>query len=943
MIRATALVLGLSVLAGAQDPQPRERVPWTSSRLTGSPEPPPPLRAARAFPKLTFKKPVHLVPFPDHSRYVLVEEEATLWTFRNDPAVEQADLFINLKKEILGLDKVQKCRGVDSSYAIAFDPDFARNRLCYVMYVLGSTEKGKPLPYGSRVSRFKVTADDPPRIDPASEEVIVTWLAGGHNGCDLQFGNDGYLYISTGDAEDPSPPDKLRTGQDVSDLLSSILRIDVRRREGGRPYAIPADNPFVGVARARPEIWCYGLRNPWRMSFDRKTGLLWLGDVGWERWELVFCAERGANFGWSVMEGPDVCLPEARRGPTPIVPPAHAIPHTDGASITGGFVYRGSRLKGYPGWYFYGDWETRRVWANPVRGNTLGDRKEVARTDARVIAFAEEKDGELLLADHEGGGIYRLEPNDGGPANADFPRVLSRTGLFTDVAAQAPSPGVIPYEIQTPRWADGAEGKRWLAIPGRETMKFIDKNKQWPKESVWPRDTVLAKTLALEGRNLETQILHFDGRAWSAYSYAWNEAQTDAALAPAEGTSIDLGGGRRWRVPSRAACMTCHNPWPGYALTFNAPQLGPRQLRVFQDWGIAPRDLPKTKPLVPPFDETASLDDRARSYLAANCAHCHRFGGGASARIDLRHEIPLAEMQAHAVRPTLGGFELTDPYLLAGGDPSRSVLLYRLSKLGQGRMPHLGSDVADERGVALVRRWIASLPATPLDAPARAEERQAAERLEAGDLSALDRLLASPSGALDLLGSFESLPEATRKEAVRRALELPPGLVRDLFEPFEPPSRRRQRLGPSIAPERILSVRGDPARGARLFAGSLVQCGKCHRVGGPEAAGPDLAKIGSKYTRAQILEAILDPSKTVDVKYAGYVVQTRDGDVLSGFVLSKTDQELVLRDVDREIRLPAAKVERMVPQQKSLMPEGLLQHLTAQEAADLLAYLESLR
>src|SRR5439155_10795522 len=109
----------------------------------------------------------------------------------------------------------------------------------------------------------------------------ITWLADGHNGCDLHFGNDGYLYFSTGDAESPNPPDPKRTGQDVSDLLSSILRIDVHHPEGGRLYSIPKDNPFVGVPGARGEIWCYGLRNPWRMSFDRATGRLWIGDVGW--------------------------------------------------------------------------------------------------------------------------------------------------------------------------------------------------------------------------------------------------------------------------------------------------------------------------------------------------------------------------------------------------------------------------------------------------------------------------------------------------------------------------------------------------------------------------------------------------------------------------------------------------------------------------------------
>src|SRR5579883_2035964 len=204
------------------------RVPWTTSHLTGSPEPPPPLRTERVFPRLTFKGPVQLVPFPDRRRWVLVEEHATLYSFRNDPACEKPDLLIDLRKEIRNLDKLEGVRGVGSSYSLAFDPDFEKNRFCYVMYWLASKD-GRKLWDGTRVSRFKVTAADPPRIDPASEEILLTWLAGGHNGCDLQFGNDGYLYISAGDGEAPSPPDRLQTGQDISDLLSSILRIDVRR------------------------------------------------------------------------------------------------------------------------------------------------------------------------------------------------------------------------------------------------------------------------------------------------------------------------------------------------------------------------------------------------------------------------------------------------------------------------------------------------------------------------------------------------------------------------------------------------------------------------------------------------------------------------------------------------------------------------------------------
>ncbi|MBV8880395.1 MAG: c-type cytochrome, partial [Planctomycetaceae bacterium] len=371
------------------------------------------------------------------------------------------------------------------------------------------------------------------------------------------------------------------------------------------------------------------------------------------------------------------------------------------------------------------------------------------------------------------------------------------------------------------------------------------------------------------------------------------------------------------------------------------------ELKRFQDLGLLAPNVPRPRPWVDPYDETAPLDDRARSYLAVNCGHCHRFGGGGAAKIDLRQEVPVPDMKVAGVRPGLGAFDLTDPYLVCGGDPSRSVLLFRISKLGQGRMPHIGSEAVDERGVRLIRAWIASLPATPGDPASvavRSRDLASLGRLQAGELKECEALLATPSGALDLLGSLGALPEAVRGEAIRRALDRPPCGIRDLFETFEPASQRRERLGLSIRPEKILSLKGDAGRGRALFAGTMVQCSKCHRVQpGPDTLGPDLSKIGAKYNRSQLLESILEPSKLIDPKFAGVIVQTKSGDVLGGIVVRKTDAELVLRDAEKEIPLPAASVERMVPQQKSLMPEGLLQHLTAQEAADLLAFLESLR
>ena len=263
----------------------RERPLWTTSRITGSPEPPPPYRVERAFPELKFVNPVELTAAPGTDRLFLAEQSGKIYSFPNDPSCARPDLFFDLATQLQGLEKEPEVKGLAAVYGLTFHPRFAENGYCYICYVLDPKKGGELLPMGSRVSRFRVLKTDPPRIDPASETVLIRWLAGGHNGGCLKFGPDGFLYITTGDAASPTPPDPLDTGQDISDLLSSILRIDVDHADPGKTYAIPADNPFRDLSGARGEVWSFGFRNPWKMSFDRRDGRpvggrRRLGDVG---------------------------------------------------------------------------------------------------------------------------------------------------------------------------------------------------------------------------------------------------------------------------------------------------------------------------------------------------------------------------------------------------------------------------------------------------------------------------------------------------------------------------------------------------------------------------------------------------------------------------------------------------------------------------------------
>jgi uncharacterized repeat protein (TIGR03806 family) len=1016
----------------------QKRVPWATSRITGSPEPPHPYRIERVFPKLAFKNPLLITNAPGTERLFVGEQAGKLFSFPRDAVRDKPDSFLDLTTEFDSWDKTGKVKGVEAVYGLAFHPRFTENRYCYICYTLESKTQGEQLPDGSRVSRFRVSNTDPPRCDPKSEKVLITWLAGGHNGGCLQFGPDGYLYISTGDGADPNPPDKFDTGQDISDLLSSILRIDVDRADGGKPYAVPPDNPFLKTPGARPEIWAYGFRNPWRMSFDRATGDLWVGDVGWELWEMVYRVQRGGNYGWSVMEGRQAVRPESKRGPTPILPPTLDFPHTEAASITGGYVYRGKRLKDLIGTYICGDWVTRKLWGTRFDGDRIVSHKELAQTTQRIVAFGEDNDAELYFLNYdEVGGIYQLVPNEGiRDTSASFPRKLSETGLFGSVKTQEPAAGVIPFSINAAQWADHATAERLVALPEQTTAQMYDSPISIPEtfysgQIFFPKDGVLAKTFSMEMergnpascRQLETQILHFDGSAWRGYSYAWNEEQTDAVLVPAAGMDRSFAvidgkapGGRRkqtWHYPGRAECMQCHNPWAGYALAFTLPQLNKdhhygqvidNQLRAFEHAGIvalvtkdkgARMKLPAR--LTDPNDKTASLEERARSYLHVNCSHCHQFGAGGTADIDLRYDLPLRQTKIVEVRPVQGTFEIPGACILSPGDPYRSVLFYRMAKLGRGRMPHIGSELIHERGLRLIHDWIRNVPLHPeenellekLRAPDEpsgsasaensereqleraaqviakangrevviAEDRQKAEAemkeargkartIERAD--AINRLLSSTSNALLLVQALADgrVPDSVRPQVLAAAMARPEPQVRDLFERFIPDDQRLKRLGSVIKPEQVLSLNGDAARGKELFFKSAgLQCVNCHCIAGTGSTlGPDLTLIAKKYSRAQILESILEPSKSIDPKYASYLLETTDGQVYTGLLAEKSPAQVVLRMVgDKEARVPASKVATLVPQKSSLMPEQLLRDLTAEQAADLVEFLASLK
>lgn len=369
-----------------------------------------PVRALAAQDK--FDKPLFVEFHAQHAgRAFVVEQTGKVWSVPHDDTGNERQLFLDLSTRVLTENWEEGLLGFQ------FDPDYANNGRVWCCFsektesTQGEVRPGRKSKSTRRsvIARYDTKADDKGArtVDASSEFVVMTVFQPfpNHNGGTIAFGPDKMLYVALGDGGAANDPFKL--GQDKSSLLGKVLRIDVRNATAEKPYEIPADNPFVGEAESRGEIWCYGLRNPWRIAFDRKTGDLWCGDVGQDRIEEVDLLVKGGNYGWNVMEGTEQFRKDAEV-PANAIAPVAEYPHKDGVSITGGHVYRGKALPEIQGAYVYGDFATFRIWAvTPASGETKAVVREIGRAPAQLSSFAEEPDGELLITCFDGK-VYRL-------------------------------------------------------------------------------------------------------------------------------------------------------------------------------------------------------------------------------------------------------------------------------------------------------------------------------------------------------------------------------------------------------------------------------------------------------------------------------------------------------------------------------------------------------
>ena len=352
----------------------------------------------RAFPNLSYPGMVGLTyPDDDTDRLFLVLQPGQVVVFPNREDVDAADVFLDIRDRVSDRGKEEGLLG------LAFDPAFRSNGHFYVYYSASG-------PRRSVLSRFSVSDSDPNTADPASEMIVleVPQPYSNHNGGQVVFGPDGYLYVGLGDGGNRGDPHG--NGQNPSTLLGAILRLDVAGLDSTDGYTVPSDNPFVGrTGEVRKEIWAYGLRNPWRFTFDSLNGDLWAADVGQNRLEEVDIVRPGLNYGWNTMEGSRCFQPSRGCDQEGLEGPIAEYGREDGCSVTGGYVYRGNRLPALYGAYVYGDFCSGKIWGLRYDGSRATERMELVDSDLQISSFGEDRSGEVFILSFDEK-IYRLMP-----------------------------------------------------------------------------------------------------------------------------------------------------------------------------------------------------------------------------------------------------------------------------------------------------------------------------------------------------------------------------------------------------------------------------------------------------------------------------------------------------------------------------------------------------
>ena len=575
-----------------------------------------------AFPGLVFEDALAIHSPPGVTNKIFVVERRGRISYVPDinAVTPTRQVFLDIVDQMSFDNTTEGERGL---MGMAFHPGFATNGYFFVFY----TAPGSP--YFDRLSRFTadpvaltVNTNTQLRLFDVVDQVF------NHNGGDLHFGNDGYLYIGTGDEGDQYNQ-RLNAQRIDKDLYSAMLRIDVDKKPGSfepKPggtntttiytngsgqayYSIPPSNPFVNATtylgspvntnNLRAEIFATGFRHIWRFSIDAQTGDIWAGEVGQDRYEEINIVTNGGNYGWSYYEGviPAITSYPAQttllsNPPTNFVhtPPLYYYLHTGvaggdaqykGNSVSGGVVYRGNKIPELNGAYIFGDWVSTHIWAL-WRTNSTVTVQRIGGVIAAAAFGHDPGNGDVLIANYAQNRIERLIRVES--PNTSFPQKLSDTGAFADLTDLAPNPGLVNYEPIVAFWSDHAIKRRWFGQPdlGSTVTHVTDGNWTLPAGMVWVKhfDMEMTRGNPTTKQRIETRFVVKTTNSIYGVSYAWNAAGTEAYLVPDGGTNFNLviTNGintitQQWGIPSRSECLACHTAVGGYALSYNTRQL----------------------------------------------------------------------------------------------------------------------------------------------------------------------------------------------------------------------------------------------------------------------------------------------------------------------------------------------------------------------------------
>lgn len=647
------------------------------------------------------------------NRIFVLERRGLILTLPNRPDVREEDVSILLDIQ----SRVETGFSEEGMLGMAVHPDFAENGYFFVHYTVADGLCSQ-FARCQQIVRYSIDPQDPSRALPGSAWVTLEIERPGsvdhHNGGMLAFGPDGYLYISVGDQDVAEAP------QDTTNLRGKILRIDVDSGTEFNP-GIPPSNPFGNP------VWLYGLRNPWRFSFDRETGDLWIADVGSHLREEVSVVPAGSPGGLDL--GYPHCEGTVSNTPTGCTPSQHA-PELEyatggpGIAIIGGYVYRGA-LSSIQGEYVFGDangtifsWD--RTTRDPETGLGVIETRITGQFDG-LGSFGEDEAGELYTWSYSYPNLRRFSESMPGGGDG-FPALLSGTGFFTDTLSLTPAPGLIEYDVVAPLWSDASSKRRFMALPGNEKIRVHDAH-DWS----FPDGTAFLKhfEVLIDGavfRRVETRVLLRQTTGWLGLTYRWNDAQTDAQLlTTALYEEFDRGAGlvQPWAYPSPSDCLGCHSGPTGRTLGLRVEQLNrsfdyasvsDNQLHAWNCLRLFDTDIGDPAAF-PRFhrahDGSVSIQRRARDYLEVNCASCHQPGAG-QASLDLRAEVALGDMEVIDAPPIRGDLGLPDARLVAPGDLGSSVLFHRVISSDASLRMARGTQLVDQAGSALIVGWIVS-------------------------------------------------------------------------------------------------------------------------------------------------------------------------------------------------------------------------------------------